>query len=89
MGRQLCLFRSPKINLLGLDDSHCFNFFLSTILDFTKPLGIPWHHLSHEDHDFQPSFLMWASNGTFIHTISLLNEKCLWLLNKLSPLLST
>jgi len=63
---------------------HCFAFSLSSILEFTGPLGIPWHPLTCIGHDFQTSM---SSIGISHLKLCLSNVKCIHLLSKLSPLL--
>jgi len=68
--------------------SHTFKFDLSTILQVTTPLGIPWHPISCKGHNFQSSFsYVGFRQDLVLHTVSLSTEKLQCLLSKVSSLL--
>jgi len=80
-------FRSPSISVTS-GPSEYFSFDLSSILNITKPLGIPWHRLSKKGHDFQQTFnyvgFTWDIAS---RSVSLPSDKHLRLLNKVSAML--
>src|SRR5882672_8060098 len=82
-------FRSPVLLPIGPTDLPTFSFSLSTILEITTPLGIPWHPLTCKGHDFQTWFsyvgFEWDLTAC---TMSLSDEKFLHLLDKLSKFLA-
>jgi len=64
-----------------------FKFKLSTILEITSPLGIPWHPISKKGHDFKSLFAYIGFDWDIPScTVSLSNEKCLHLLTKLNSI---
>jgi len=49
-------FRVHLLHSVGSGSAPPFKFDLSTILDITSPLGIPWHPIPKKGHDFQSTF---------------------------------
>src|SRR5882724_8096849 len=66
------------------------SFDLATIKQITDPLGIPWHPLLKEGHNFQSSF-SYIGFEWDIHsrTVTISSEKCLHLISKLTTPLSS
>jgi len=83
------LFMSPILTQPTSNTPHHFAFSLSSILDITGPLGIPWHPLMCKGHDFQTSCSYIGFNWDLsFRTVSLSNVRHIHLLSKPSPLLS-
>jgi len=81
-------FRVPLPMITAASSKPSLKFDLSTILAITAPLGIPWHPISKKGHNFSPSFSYVSFNWDLpSRTVSLSNNKWLWLLDKVNSIL--
>jgi len=67
-----------------------FDYDLDTILDITRPLGIPWHCVKDKGQDFVPIFEYSGFHWDLCsHTVSLPEKKCLKATMKLMAFIAT
>src|SRR6266481_9627667 len=70
--------------------AHSYSYDLNSILEFTAPLGIPWHPIANKGQDCLSTFsyigFIWDISA---RTVSVSDEKHLRVLNKVNLFLST
>jgi len=81
------IFKSPS-NMTLADSHHAYNYDLASVFRITDPLRIPWHPIFKKGQDFSLTFkylsFLWNLPDC---SVSLPEEKCLWVLLKLTNFL--